>query len=146
MKLFLLAFILAGAPNLGDLPEGSPKEKGKWIAFQAEENFDHYGYMTMDVVMHLKKSGRDVISREMNMKVLEIPGEGEKVLMRFLAPADVKGLAFLIWTHKNQFDDLLWFMIHVMKCSTIRNHVLMKMIFLPQTFYHILFFSPQTIT
>ncbi len=87
-------------------PEGSPEEKGKWIAYKWEENYDHYDDTTMDAVMHLKKNDGKVVSREMIMKILQTPEDTDKVLMQFLSPADVKGLAFLTSTHKNKPDDL----------------------------------------
>ena len=85
--------------------EESIKEKGRAIAFKAEEIFDHYGDMTVDVVMHLKKPNQDVISRKMIMKILQTDEDTDKVIMQFLSPADVKGLAFLMSTHKDKFDD-----------------------------------------
>jgi len=86
-------------------PSGSPEEKGKWIAFKAEENFDHYGDAKVNSVMHLKKNDGKVISRELSMKIMQTSKNTDKALMQFHHPADVKGIAFLVWTHKTQFDD-----------------------------------------
>lgn len=42
----------------------------------------------------------------MSLKVLVTEENTDKALMQFYHPADVKGMAFLIWTHKDTFDDL----------------------------------------
>jgi len=106
--LKLLTFLfLVSTPSLSQAQsEESPQDKGKRIAFKAEGNFDHYGNYTADIVMQLNKKDGKLISRKMSLKVKENPGEGDRVLMQFHHPADVKGMAFLIWTHKTQFDDL----------------------------------------
>ncbi len=103
--LFLIVLLLVPL-TAQSLPEGSPEEKGKAIAFKLEENFDHYGDTKVDGVMHLKKNDGKVISRETRVKILQTSEDTDKVLMQFLSPADVKGVAILTWTHKNTFDDL----------------------------------------
>lgn len=107
MKLlsFSLLILLTAASALQVPPDATPEEKGKAIAFKVEESFDHYGDSTVDTVMHLQK-GANVIFRKMSMKILQTPENTDKVLMQFHHPADVKGFAFLIWTHKDTFDDL----------------------------------------
>ncbi|CAI2718920.1 outer membrane lipoprotein-sorting protein [Nitrospina watsonii] len=106
MKSLLLTLFVLVAPTFQDLPDGSPEEKGRAIAFKVEEDFDHYGDTTSDVVLNIKKKNQKTISRKMSLKILVTKENTDKVLMRFHHPADIKGMAFLIWTHKNTFDDL----------------------------------------
>lgn len=105
IKWTALALVLLVSFPAHSQTEGSPQEKGKWIAFKVEENFDHYGDTTVTSIMHLKKNDGKVISRKMSLKILQTPEDTDKLLMQFHHPADVKGIAFLTWTHKNQFDD-----------------------------------------
>ena len=87
-------------------PNLSPENKGLVLALKAEENFDHYEDSTAEIEMHLKKPEGKTIVRSLSLKILLTPEDTEKVLMHFHHPADVKGMAFLMSTHKNTFDDL----------------------------------------
>ncbi|CCQ89671.1 conserved hypothetical protein [Nitrospina gracilis 3/211] len=106
MKTILLTIVFAVAFQPLDLSSESPQETGRAIAFKAEETFDKYNDTTADVAIHIKKKDREIITRMMSMKILATEENTDKVLMQFHHPADVKGMAFLIWTHKDTFDDL----------------------------------------
>ncbi|MDB2426212.1 outer membrane lipoprotein-sorting protein, partial [bacterium] len=47
----------------------------------------------------------DVVKRKMESKTLEVAGDGDRTLVTFLWPADVKGTKMLTWTHKAKEDD-----------------------------------------
>lgn len=83
----------------------TPEEKGEELAYKSEENFDNYGDFDADVVMHISDGKGNEVVRSFKLRVQETPGDGDKTLMHFQDPADVKGMSFLILGHKFKFDD-----------------------------------------
>lgn len=82
------------------------QEKGRELAYQVEENYDHFVNFTSDAVIHIMDGKGNEVVRSLKMDVLETPGDGDQILMRFESPADVKGTAFLFKSHKLKFDDV----------------------------------------
>ncbi len=82
------------------------QEKGTELAYKVEENYDYFGNFTSDVAIHISDGKGNEVVRSMKMDVLEAPGDGDKILMRFENPSDVKGTAFLFFSHKSKFDDV----------------------------------------
>jgi outer membrane lipoprotein-sorting protein len=57
------------------------------------------------MTMTLKNANGDVSIRKMRSKTLEVHGDGDKGLTIFDQPADIKGTAFLSFTHVLDADD-----------------------------------------
>ncbi len=88
----------------------TPAEKGLEIARQADERDSGFQDYTTDMTMKLRnKQGRESI-RELRNKVLEVKDDGDKSLAIFDNPKDIKGTAFLTFSHKigddDQFDSI----------------------------------------
>ncbi len=105
MKRFIIAFVLTFLliPSLA-LPE-SPEEKGLAIATEMDRRNKGFKDVTANMLMVLKNRHGKESTRKIRMKVLEVPGDGDKSLMIFDNPKDVKGTAFLNFTHKTGDDD-----------------------------------------
>ena len=97
------------------------QEKGKELAYKVEENFDHFVNFTSEVVIHIMDGKGNEVVRSMKMDVLETPGDGDKILMRFESPADVKGTAFLILGHKFKFDDVWIYLPDIRRVKRISS-------------------------
>ena len=69
---------------------------------QANEGFIGEISKTKMVIIDAHK--REV-ERLMNIKTIEVPGDGNRSLMTFLLPKDVKGTKMLTWEHKQKNDD-----------------------------------------
>jgi len=77
----------------------TPEEKGLAIAKEADERDSGWGDQTQDLIMTLRnKQGQESI-RKIQGKTLEIDGDGDKSISIFDEPRDVKGTAFLSFTH-----------------------------------------------
>jgi len=61
--------------------------------------------MSASLDMVLKNKNGDTHHRLMQMKVLEVQGDGDKSLSIFNSPKDVKGTAFLSFTHALEADE-----------------------------------------
>ena len=81
------------------------EEKGLAIAVEADKRDQGFGSYTSDIKMILKnRQGQESI-REIRSKTLEVADDGDKSLTIFDKPRDVKGTAFLSFTHKSGPDD-----------------------------------------
>lgn len=83
----------------------TPEEKGLGIAVEADRRDDGFGDSTASMVMILKNRHGDESKRNLRIKTLEVKGDGDKNLSIFDNPRDVKGTAFLTFTHKTGPDD-----------------------------------------
>jgi hypothetical protein len=64
-----------------------------------------FGDSSSLMVMSLKNAHGDISVRKMQSKTLEVDGDGDKGLTVFNEPADIKGTAFLSFTHVQEADD-----------------------------------------
>jgi outer membrane lipoprotein-sorting protein len=64
-----------------------------------------WGDMTADLEMILTNNNGDEHHRKLEMKVLEVKGDGDKSLSIFNTPRDIKGTAFLSFTHALNADE-----------------------------------------
>lgn len=87
------------------LPAETPEEKGLSIAKEADIRDRGFKNLKSNMLMVLKNRHGKESTRRMNMKVLEVDGDGDKSLTIFNNPKDVKGTAFLNFTHKTGDDD-----------------------------------------
>ncbi|WP_423192534.1 outer membrane lipoprotein-sorting protein [Cupriavidus sp. H18C2] len=103
-RLAVLLFVLAAVPVHGETSAGAP-DPGEAIAAEAyarERGFDSY---RMDMEMILRdRQGRESV-RRMRGAVLEVADDGDKHLIVFEAPADIKHTAFLTFSHADKPDD-----------------------------------------
>ncbi|XOF35372.1 MAG: outer membrane lipoprotein-sorting protein [Candidatus Electrothrix sp. YB6] len=83
----------------------SPEEKGRAIAVEAERRDQGFGDLTAELVMILRNRSGQKSRRELTYKVLEVKGDGDKTLLIFHTPPDVKGTALLSFSHKTGDDD-----------------------------------------
>lgn len=83
----------------------SPEEKGLAITLEAEQRDAGFGDNSADMLMILRnKHGRES-KRKIRIKTLEQTNDGDKSLSIFDTPRDVKGTAFLSFSHKVGDDD-----------------------------------------
>lgn len=81
------------------------EEKGLSIAKEIKARNIGWGNSESDMVMTLRtKKGQQVV-RQMRSKSLEVDGDGDKGLTIFDTPIDVKGTAFLSFSHIEGGDD-----------------------------------------
>lgn len=92
----------------------SPEEKGLKIATEAREKNRGFMGEEADMKMVLIDAHGTQTMREMQGKVLEVEGDGNRSLSIFLNPKDVKGTKMLTWAHR-QNDDDQWLYLPSMK-------------------------------
>ena len=83
----------------------TPEEKGLEIAIEADKRDLGFGDSSSELTMILRNKQGDESKRKISNKTLEVDNDGDKSLVIFNEPRDVKGTAFLSFTHKSGPDD-----------------------------------------
>lgn len=91
--------------NIPDSRAESDAEKGLRIAVEADRRNNEFGDSSADLTMLIASSQEDYISREMRQMSLEVAGDGDKSIMVFDRPRDLKGTAILTFSHKTEADE-----------------------------------------
>ena len=104
LSLLLLtspAFAATDAINAASTPEA----KGLEIAKEVERRDAGWGDQTAAMRMILRNRAGQESTREMRNRALEVNADGDKSLLIFDSPPDVKGTAFLTFSHALEPDD-----------------------------------------
>ena len=80
-------------------------EKGLAIAVEGDKRDTGFSDFTANMVMELRNKQGDVSTRTIRLKTLEVIGDGDKSMSIFDRPADVKGTAFLTFSHAIDQDE-----------------------------------------
>ncbi len=104
MKKLMLLIMLTMLP-LQQALATSAVAKGLAIAQEMDRRDSGWDDQTANMQMTLRNSRGDESTREIRARILEIQGEGDKSLNIFDSPADVRGTAFLSFTHATEPDD-----------------------------------------
>lgn len=83
----------------------TPEAKGLAIAVAADQRDSGWGDWSAEAQMVLRNAQGQESSRQMSMQALEQASDGDKRLIVFDEPRDVKGTAFLVFTKKVGNDD-----------------------------------------
>lgn len=83
----------------------TPEEKGLAIANEADRRDTGWTDQIANMSMTLKNKQGDSHTREMKITTFEVQGDGDKSLLSFDNPKDIKGTAFLSHTHSLTPDD-----------------------------------------
>lgn len=98
---FILILSMSTAHAMAETPE----EKGLAIAKEADSRDESFGDFTANMLMILRNKHGEESKREIRMRTLEVKEDGDKSLSIFDTPKDIKGTAFLNFTHTVGDDD-----------------------------------------
>ncbi|NNF51280.1 MAG: outer membrane lipoprotein-sorting protein [Gammaproteobacteria bacterium] len=99
----LIALLAVAAANaaFGQTPE----ERGLEIAKEVEARDEGFGDSSSVLTMILRNRHGQEVTRQMKSRALEVADDGDKSMIIFEDPADVKGTALLTFSHKVDDDD-----------------------------------------
>ena len=100
----ITVLILTGVESQQALAQ-TPEEQGLAIAIEAEKRDTGWKDTSAKLMMTLTNRYGESSIRELSIRVLEITGDGDKSLTIFHTPNDVRGTAFLSYTHVKGADD-----------------------------------------
>ncbi|MFT5397145.1 MAG: outer membrane lipoprotein-sorting protein [Gammaproteobacteria bacterium] len=101
-KILILAILLTPLLNSANAESFG---KGLAIAKEADARDTGWTDQIADMSMTLKNKQGDSSTRVMSITTFEVPGDGDKSLITFDSPKDIKGTAFLSHTHSLTPDD-----------------------------------------
>ena len=106
-KLSTLAILTTTllTPLLNPAFAETAEEKGLAIAIEADNRDTGWIDQVADMSMVLKNKQGETSNRIMRITTLEVEGDGDKSLLTFDSPRDIKGTAFLSHTHSLTPDD-----------------------------------------
>lgn len=110
----LTTFALTTSIFVSSVSAETAEEKGLAVAIEAERRDDGFGDHTANMIMTLRNKQGKESKRIIRSKTLEVPGDGDKSLSIFDTPKDVKGTAFLTFSHKAT-DDEQWLYLPALK-------------------------------
>lgn len=92
----------------------TPEEKGLAIAVEADRRDGGFDNFKASMTMLLRNKQGEESLRHMDTQVLEVTDDGDKTLIVFDQPRDVKGTALLTFSHKTGDDDQ-WLFLPALK-------------------------------
>ena len=96
---------LVGAFTASSSATSADEERGLEIAQEADQRDTGWGDQQADLEMILRNSHGEESTRKLRNRTLEMEDDGDQLLVIFDVPRDVKGTAFLTYTHKTGPDD-----------------------------------------
>ncbi len=114
MKKFISILLIAAFlfPTLAGAE--TPEEKGLAISKEADQRGNGFQDSTAKMKMTLMNRHGQKSIRQLRVRSLEVSNDGDKGLIIFDSPRDVKGTAFLSFTHKVG-DDEQWLYLPALK-------------------------------
>ncbi len=100
----------------------SPEEKGLQVAKAAEAADLGFGSSIVELNMTLKNKNGQTSERSLVTRTLELDEDGDKSLITFESPKDVKGTATLTFTHKLTSDDQWLYLPSIKRVKRISSN------------------------
>ena len=111
-----IALIILGFANAQ-----TPEEKGLEIAIAAEQADLGFQSTSVHIKMILKNKNGQTSERDLTTRTLELTEDGDKSLIVFNSPKDVKGTSTLTFTHKIGSDDQWLFLPSIQRVKRISS-------------------------
>ncbi len=105
LKSLLFSTLLVSPMLAGSALAITAEERGLEISTEAKKRDLGWGDMEASMLMILRNKQGEESIREIRMKTLEMDNDGDKSLTVFDKPRDVKGTAFLSFSHILDADD-----------------------------------------
>jgi len=103
--LFVALLAWPAQANFSLPPDASPEERGLAVAVEADKRDEGFENFASELMMVLRNRHGEESEWDMHLKTLEVADDGDKSLVVFDTPRDVKGTAFLSYSHKTGSDD-----------------------------------------
>ena len=121
MKKLILT-VLASLSIMTVANAQSAEEKGLQIAKAAEKADEGFKSSKVDLKMILKNRHGQTSERFLTTRTLELTEDGDKSLIVFNSPRDVKGTATLTFTHKVGSDDQWLYLPSIKRVKRISSN------------------------
>ena len=99
----------------------TPEQQGRMIFEEADKRNSGYGDLEVELLMILRTARGVATQRNLRIKQLEVPRDGDKMLVVFDTPADIRGTALLSHAHKVEDDDQWLFLPAIKRVKKIAS-------------------------
>jgi len=122
-KVCILILVIGCAAGFSKLAKSSEDVlRGLEIAHLIDKNDQGWDNQIANVEMVLRNKQGQKSVRKMKIKTLEVKGDGDKSLTIFKSPKDVKGTAFLSFSHSIASDDQWLYLPALKRVKRISSH------------------------
>lgn len=98
-----------------------PADAGLALFQEADRRASGYGDLAVDLEMVLRDSRGSESTRELKIRQLEIPDDGDRLLVVFDSPKPIRGTALLSFAHKFEPDDQWLFLPAIKRVKKIAS-------------------------
>ena len=116
MKFILVWFLLSSIIFAESL-----EEKGTRISYKNNQVNNGFKSQISNMTMTLINAHKDRVTRKMIFKSKEVKNDGDKTLITFEYPLDVKQTKLLTWAHKDKSDDQWLFLPGINRVKRINS-------------------------
>jgi len=116
----LLALPCAAAPL--SLEGLSPEAAGHAVFAELDRRQSGYEDLVVDLTMVLRTASGRESRRALSIRQLEVPDDGDKLLVVFESPPPIRGMALLSHSHKARPDDQWLFLPAMNRVKRIASH------------------------
>jgi len=103
--ILIILLVFLSAASFGTYASATPEEEGLRIAREIDRRDSGFVDNTASMKMILRNRHGQESKRTIRTRTLEVTGDGDKSLIIFDSPRDIKGTAFLSYTHVKGQDD-----------------------------------------
>ena len=107
---------------LGTISAQTPEERGLQIAVLADQADQGFGSTIAELKMTLKNKNGQTSERHLINRIYEQTEDGDKSLIVFNSPKDVKGTSTLTFTHKEGADDQWLYLPSIKRVKRISSN------------------------
>ena len=120
-RLLLVLTVLATGATQAVGVNLTPEQRGRAIFDEADRRISGYGALEVDLRMILRTAKGVSSERSLRIRQLEMPEDGDRVLVVFDTPADIRGTALLSHAHKVADDDQWLFLPAIKRVKKIAS-------------------------
>ena len=120
-----ISLLLAAALPLGAQAQDA-EARGLEIATEADARDTGWGDSVVDLTMILRNKNGDESIREMRSRALEVADDGDKSMIIFDQPRDVRGTALLTYSHKTGDDDQWLYLLLLVTVTMVVTSLLIE--------------------
>ncbi len=121
MKINKILLMLAIAVSIQNVNAQNAEQKGLEIAQKASEYDEGFGSTKVNLTMTLTNRHGQESVRELYSEILELVEDGDKSMIVFKSPNDVRGTSTLTYTHKEGSDDQWLFLPSIQRVKRISS-------------------------
>lgn len=121
-RLLLGLAVLVTSAAHGSGATMTPQQQGRAIFAEADARNSGYVDLQVELQMILRSAHGAITERSLRIAQYEVPDDGDKMLLVFETPADIRGTALLSHAHETKADDQWLFLPAIKRVKKVASH------------------------